>query len=142
LALIAYADASLLVSVIVPDAMSPRAHAFLTGHRPTLLVSDFGAAEFVSAVARRVRTGELTENHARAAFAALDAWIGPRGRRLATTSADIVRADALLRRLDLPLRTPDALHIAIAERHRASLATFDRQMTEAAKAVGLTVAPA
>ncbi len=58
------------------------------------------------------------------------------------TSADVTRADALMRRLDLPLRTPDALHIAIAERVGATLATFDVKMAAAARVIGLPVAAA
>jgi predicted nucleic acid-binding protein len=44
-----------------------------------------------------------------------------------------------LRRLDLTLRTPDALNIAIAQRAGAAMATFDARMAEAAQALGLDV---
>jgi predicted nucleic acid-binding protein len=44
-----------------------------------------------------------------------------------------------IRRLDLPLKAPDAIHIAIAQRVNAQLATFDQQMANAAGAVGHTV---
>jgi len=37
--------------------------------------------------------------------------------------ADVAAAAAFLRRLDLTLRTPDAPHIAIAQRIRAELLT-------------------
>lgn len=50
-------------------------------------------------------------------------------------------AQALLRRLDLPLRTPDALNIAMAQRVEAALATFDIQMARAARTLGLHVLP-
>jgi len=55
-------------------------------------------------------------------------------------AADIARAATFLRRLDLILRTPDAIHIAIAERIGATLVTFDRQMAAAARALGMAVA--
>jgi uncharacterized protein len=48
-------------------------------------------------------------------------------------------ADAFLRRLDLPLRTPDALNVAIARRIRAELATFDTGMAKSARALGCQV---
>lgn len=137
-----YADASLLVAVIVPDAFSARARSFVDGQRPTLLISDFGAAEFASALARRVRTRELTADQANEAFATFDAWAAFRGPRLEVTTTDVVRAESFIRRLDLNLRTPDALHIAIAQRHGAALATFDGRMADAAKALGLEIAPA
>jgi predicted nucleic acid-binding protein len=47
-----------------------------------------------------------------------------------------------MRRLDLTLRTPDALHIAISGRVGATLATFDEKMAAAARVVGLPVAAA
>jgi predicted nucleic acid-binding protein len=44
-----------------------------------------------------------------------------------------------LRRLDLTLLTPDALHIAIAARIDATLVTFDRAMATSARALGMAV---
>jgi uncharacterized protein len=45
-----------------------------------------------------------------------------------------------LRRLDLTLRTSDALHIAIAQRVNATQVTFDRSMARSARALGIAVA--
>ncbi|MGH6955819.1 MAG: type II toxin-antitoxin system VapC family toxin [Caulobacteraceae bacterium] len=142
LALNVYADTSLLVAIITPDAFSTRAKDFIESDRPTLLISDFAAAEFASALARRVRTRELTKGQAQEAFATFDGWAAYRGTRLEVTSFDVTRAETFLRRLDFALRTPDALHIAIAQRHDAALATFDAQMATAARTLGLEVAAA
>ncbi|HEY1750167.1 MAG TPA: type II toxin-antitoxin system VapC family toxin [Caulobacteraceae bacterium] len=137
-----YADASLLVGLFVSDKFRSRGREFIARARPTLLVSDFAAAEFASVLARRVRTRELAAEAARRALAAFDAWSTSRSRRIELTSSDVARADSFLRRLDLNLRTPDALNIAIAERFNAALGTFDVRMADAARAVGLEVAPA
>lgn len=48
----------------------------------------------------------------------------------------------ILRRLDLNIRTGDALNIAIAQRLEATLATFDGKMAENARALGVPVAAA
>jgi predicted nucleic acid-binding protein len=141
LALKAYADASLLVALFVPDVFYGRARSFVDAERPTILISDFAAAEFASVLARRVRTRELATEQVRSAFVEFDAWAMFRGRRLELTSADVTRAEVYLRRLDLTLRTPDALNIAIAQRHDAALATFDTRMAAAARALGLEIAP-
>ncbi len=50
-------------------------------------------------------------------------------------------AEAFVRRLDLALRTPDALHIAMAQRVDATLVTFDEKMATCAKALGTPVIP-
>jgi predicted nucleic acid-binding protein len=107
---------------------------------PTPAVSDFAQAEFASAVSRRVRTGELTVEEAREAFSALDVWTARAVRRITTSSADVAATTVFLRRLDLTLRTADALNIAIAERTGCALLTFDRKMAENAQAIGLSIA--
>ena len=59
-----------------------------------------------------------------------------------TTSDDIARAETMLRRLDLNLRAPDAIHIVIAQRSEAMLVTFDLKMADSARFLGVTVATA
>src|SRR5580704_9222425 len=61
-----YLDASVLVALLTNDPLTPRADAFMRANTPTLIVSDFAAAEFASAMARRVRTGGITPDEARA----------------------------------------------------------------------------
>ena len=104
-----------------------------------MIVSDFAAADLASAIARRVRTGELGADDARAVFATFDAWTARAAGRAETDAAAVAAAGAFLRRLDLTLRTPDALHIAIAQRVTAELLTFDRKMAASARALGTAV---
>jgi predicted nucleic acid-binding protein len=52
---------------------------------------------------------------------------------------DVAAAQAYLRRLDLTLLTPDAIHIAIAGRISATLVTFDRAMAASARVLGVAV---
>ena len=105
-----------------------------------MIVSDLAAAEFSSAIARRVRTREFTAEEARVALSAFDTWLMELATRIEMASSDVVFAISSLRRLDLPLRTLDALHIAIAQRLGANLVTFDRRMADSARALGLAVA--
>ncbi len=55
-------------------------------------------------------------------------------------SADIQAATATIRRLDLNIRAPDAINLAIAHRIGASIATFDRRMMENARVLGIATA--
>jgi predicted nucleic acid-binding protein len=135
-----YLDASVLVSLFASDSMTSRADAFLQSQPSVLIVSDFAAAEFASAIARDVRTKTLTADDAKVAFSIFDAWILRETERVHITSADISTAVAWLRRLDLPIRAPDAINIAIAQRVNANLFTFDKQMAENARVLGMNVA--
>jgi len=76
-----YLDASVLVALLTNDPLTPRADAFMRANTPTLIVSDFAAAEFASAMARRVRTGGITPDEARLAFSTFDAWAARATRR-------------------------------------------------------------
>lgn len=138
----AYLDASVLVALFTQDALTARGEAFLRAHLPVLIVSEFASAEFASALARRVRTGEIAAENARIAFSNFDVWTGRATRREETRAADIAAAEAFLRRLDLNLRTADAVNIAIAQRVEATLATFDEKMAASARALGTAVAAA
>ena len=134
-----YFDASVLVSFFTEDSFSSRADQAFRGHAIVPAVSDFGAAEFASAIARHVRMRLLSSGEAREVFSDFDAWVARTGARIETTPADIRAAEAVLRHLGLTLRTPDAIHIAIAHRIGAELATFDVRMSECAAAMGTKV---
>ncbi len=137
-----YLDTSVIVNFLTPEPLSSRADAFVGTHLDELVVSDFAAAEFSSVIARRVRTEELRPTEARTVLTDFDAWLGRAVLRVEIASGDIKQADAYLRRLDLPLRAPDAIHIAIAWRRGVSLVTFDRQLAAAARTLGIAVAEA
>lgn len=135
-----YLDASVLVALFLIDPASARAAAFLASHPAIILVSDFGAAEFSSALARRVRMRDLTREDGLLALEHFDTWMSRAAGRREITTADIGAADQMLRRLDVNLRTPDALHIAMTRRLEATLVTFDCGMAAAAGALGVAVA--
>jgi uncharacterized protein len=132
-----YLDASALLPLFIEEARTHDAHEHLRGN--VLVISDFAIAEFSSGVARRTRVGEIHEADAAAVFAALDAWTVNATRRESLTTGDIRVAIGLVRRLDLGLRAPDALNIAIAQRCDANLLTFDGKMAQSARSLGMNV---
>jgi predicted nucleic acid-binding protein len=105
-------------------------------------VSDFAAAEFTSAVARLVGMRILTGAEARAIFDDFEIWRLREADRPGILASDVATAASFIRRLDLTLRTADAINIAMAERIGATLATFDIKMGESARAIGVPVASA
>jgi uncharacterized protein len=138
----AYLDASILVALFTEDAHTARAESFLRESGCTPIVSDFARAEFSSAISRRVRQDLIAAEDARRACAHLDAWIARAAEPAETETADIATATAFLRRLDVGLRTPDALNIAIAFRLGVEIATFDATMAASAMALSIKVLPA
>jgi len=111
-----YLDTNVIVAILTPEPFSDRAEPFARANPDSLLVSDFAAAEFASVIARRVRTQELPLDEAHGALTVFDLWRSRSARTIETTAPDVATAETYLRRLDLTLLTPDALHIAIAER--------------------------
>lgn len=134
-----YLDASVLVALLTVEPLNGRADSFIASTREPLIVSDLASAEFSSAIARRVRMRETTRAEARADLADFDLWTMRSTQRSELAPIDIAVATTYLRRLDLPLKTPDAIHIAIALRIGATLVTFDRQMAVSARSLGSTV---
>jgi predicted nucleic acid-binding protein len=131
-------DASFLVPFLVEEPASDAVKAYLAT-RPDRLISDFAAAEVASALSRLVRTGLLTAGQGAARLADFDAW-----RAAVSSTADIHAADvrlayAYVRRFDLALRVPDALHLAIVNRLQATLVTLDRRLERAAWELGIGV---
>ncbi|HYS89021.1 MAG: type II toxin-antitoxin system VapC family toxin [Alphaproteobacteria bacterium] len=135
-----YLDASVLVALFTDDPFTRRADSFLRENASVLMVSDFAAAEFASALGRQVRTKEIAQRQARIALATFDSWTARIARRVEIGPADVKAAEAFLRRLDLKLRTPDAINIAIAQRIGAALFTFDAAMIKSARALATPVA--
>jgi predicted nucleic acid-binding protein len=134
-----YLDTSVIVPLFIAEAFSLRAEALLLSGPHTVALSDYSELEFASAVSRRVRIGDVRPRAARAVLANFDSWAA-RNQRTQLTSADLTNAKGFLHRLDLPLKTGDAIQIAIARRIGAALMTFDAQMARSAATLGIPVA--
>lgn len=134
-----YLDASALVALLTDDVHAERAILHVAAPDVVPVVSDWARAEFASVIGRLVRSGEMTRADGHGAFLTLDGWSAAFAEREETRSEDIAAADALLRRLDLTLRAPDAVHLALASRTGATLLTFDGKLAASAKALDLPV---
>lgn len=134
-----YIDSSALAKLYVPEPESDALDAFLRGRR-NLLISEVVLSEVLSAIARRWREGELSAAQARAVRAALlaDADSGAL-ERLQLAPAVHREAERILFSMgSRPLRTLDALHLALALTAEAThVITFDARMKTAATECGL-----
>jgi predicted nucleic acid-binding protein len=125
----------------VPEAESEELNRTLKGRRD-LLVSDLSITEIVSSLSRRRREGALEVAIAsRLHHAILGHVEDGVYRKVELISTTHREAEMLLLSVEaVPLRAADALHLALAVAgDAASLLTFDRRLSDAAKAVGLGV---
>lgn len=127
----------MLVAAFTEDAHSSQAEAWLDRDVP-FLVSDWAAAEFSAAIRTKVRRGYLRVELVPEIEAIFDSWTRDQGGRHSVQPGDHLSARLLVVRHD-GLRAPDALHLAIALRLNAAIATFDRRLDEASIAEGLPV---
>jgi uncharacterized protein len=135
-----YFDTSFLVGLFVDfDAFAKSAEVIYVDADDPLLVSDFAAAEFSSVIARLMRMDLVPEDEARAIFSRFDTWRTRSAQAANVAGIDVQTATALARRLDLNIRAPDAINLAIAQRLGASIATFDRRMARNAGVLGIAV---
>jgi predicted nucleic acid-binding protein len=134
-----YLDSSALAKLYVPEPESDTLEAFLRGRRD-LMISELAITEVLSAVARRRREGMLT---AKQAFEIRDAILADAEsgsfHRLDMSPVVHREAERLLFHIDsVPLRTLDALHVAVALLGSAThVATYDARMRAAALYAGL-----
>jgi len=134
-----YLDTSAFVSLFVTDAHSRQARALMRGAEPAVAVSTFGLVEFAAAVSTLDRAGRLAFGQAAATLQQADAWVAAQATTVDVAPADHRVAATYVRRFDLGLRAPDALHLATCARLGLALLTFDQRQAAAATTLGLAL---
>ena len=132
-----YLDASFLVALLRTEQATAQALRFAGGSIDDLIVSDFAVGEAASAIARLVRMQEIDDIAGLRLLASLDEWTAASVDLVATLDSDIRHAAQLVRRFELRLRMPDAIHLASTVAMRARLATFDQALGVTAKKLGI-----
>jgi uncharacterized protein len=133
-----YVDTSVLAAYYLPEPLSAQAEEALLSTEGLPVLSELTDVELTSAIARKVRTGELAKQDAvriQALFAShLEASYY---RRLSLTRHHYRLARDWIGFLDVPLRTLDALHLAAAGLEEMELLTADQGLARAAEALGV-----
>jgi uncharacterized protein len=134
-----YLDTSVVVAYYSPEPLSPVAQRTVREDaRPT--VSDLVEVELFSALARKVRTREMSSpDAARIGQRFLDHLQAGLYVRLAVQRRHFETAREWLARFTLPLRAADALHLALAEVEGLRVATADQDLSRSARSLGLSV---
>ncbi|MBC7986979.1 MAG: type II toxin-antitoxin system VapC family toxin [Sphingomonadaceae bacterium] len=133
-------DASAIVPLFVEQRWSARLEDYLAETRVRPIVSDFATGETYAALLRLERIRELSRNATTKAIADFDQWRFEHAEAAECVSGDVRLAAQLVRRADLALRMPDAIHLAIARRLAAPLVSFDGRLREAAIALEIDLA--
>lgn len=133
-----YIDTSVLVAYYCPETLSAQVQSFL-GEQLKPAVSDLTEVELFSAVARKVRMGELSSSDGNRILSKyLSHLDGGLFTIIHLESQHWRIARGWLGLFNTSLRTLDALHLAIASAGDFTLVTSDQSLLTAADTLGVT----
>ncbi len=135
-----YVDTSALVPAFIREPKSDAILAWIESSGERLIISEWTIAEFSSAAAIKVRTGEVTAAIAKQARQRFLGFADEHCAVAVPQRAEFRRAADLAGDPELKLRAGDALHLAIAEASKVKgILCLDEAMGTSAKAMGLDV---
>ena len=137
--MIIYVDTSVLAAYYCPEPLSDQAQRALAKAEERA-ISPLVELEFVSAIARKVRTHGLSRKDAKRILAAFHSHRA-QGiyTRLGIDAAHFSKARDWIATLGINLQTLDALHLAVAFLKGCTLMTVDAALAKACTKVGVTV---
>ncbi len=134
-----YLDASVLLPMIIQEKASTAVDLYMSKVASTVYVSALAMGEVASGLSRLVRMKLLKLTDARDRLADFDLWCTSSTLKMDIEAVDVRLADTFVRRFELGLRMPDAMHAAACLRLDHRLVTLDLRFAKAARELGLSV---
>lgn len=134
-----YLDMSLIVAALSNEAATTRVQDWLSAQEPArLLVSDWTITEMSSAMAIKLRSGRVDLAQRAAALSMFHLLVAQSFTVIPVTTRHFRTAARFVDQHDLGLRAGDALHVAVASEHGASVHTLDRRLAAACPSLGVS----
>lgn len=128
----------MLVAALTNEASTGRVQVWLSRQdAATLLISEWVATEFASALSIKIRAGQLTVED-RAKVAGLFTRLKSESLTVVpVTSEHFLTAARFADQYGIGLRAGDALHVAVAAGLGATICTLDKRLADGAIALGV-----
>ena len=135
----AYVDSCVLLSLLLGDSGYTDSERWLINQGDhTLWISHWVLLEVAGVIATCVRRGQLTAEQAQMIGSEFESFRQERLTLIEPRGTDFLQACQWLERcLHLPLRSGDALHLALAQRQQLTVVSADRALARCAESLGL-----